>query len=254
MFEPLQKKRTSGLITDKVKQSIFSGQYKPGDRLPSERELALQMKVGRPAVREALRTLEASGMIHIKQGGNGGIFVCQPSPNVLTRPLADLFRLNSVSLENLTEAGLIFEKNVLELVMRSYGANDYQHLEALVKSAFRKLRRRERIAEENLLFHTALADMCKNPIVTSVMSALNTFIGAFVKPLHPPLSYERKILEGHRHILEEMKKGDLAKAKDKYDRHVLFFETELKRLARIKNVNLGDTIQAMDHRSVTEPG
>jgi len=252
MFEPLQKQRTSSLITDKIKHSIFSGQYKPGDRLPSERELALQMKVGRSAVREALRTLETSGMVHIKQGADGGIFVCQPSSSMLTRPLADLFRLNSVTLENLIEAGLIFEKNVLELVMRGHGPNDYQHLEATVKSAFQKLRRRERIVEENLLFHTALAGMCKNPIVTSVMSALNVFIGAFVKPLHPPLSYERKILEGHRDILEEMKRGDLAKAKDRYDYHVLSFEKELKRLARIRNVNLHDTIPTLNHSPVAE--
>lgn len=245
MFEPLRKKRTSELIIEKIKESIFSGQYKPGDKLPSERDLALQMKVGRSVVREALRTIESSGMIRIRPGVDGGIFVCEPDSTILTRPMADLFRLNSVTIDNLTEAGLIFEKNVLELVMRSHGPHDYQHLEHLIKSAFRKVRGRERIAEESLLFHTGLADMCKNPIVTSVMSALNSIISVFVKPLHPPLSYERRILEGHRDILEQMKRGDLAKAKEKYDDHVLFFSKELKRLARIKNINFEEVIHGL---------
>lgn len=65
-FRPIENKRIFELVADEIREAIFSGTFKPGDRLPSERELSQQMKVGRPIIREALRVLELAGFVFVK--------------------------------------------------------------------------------------------------------------------------------------------------------------------------------------------
>jgi DNA-binding transcriptional MocR family regulator len=71
LFTPIESKRTFEEISSKVKTLIFDGTLKPGDRLPSELELAKQFGVGRQSVREALRLLELSGFVSIQKGYGG---------------------------------------------------------------------------------------------------------------------------------------------------------------------------------------
>ena len=72
LFEPLESKRSFEEISSNIKSLIFSGALKPGDRLPSEIELAKQYKVGRQTMREAFRILELSGLLTVQKGYGGG--------------------------------------------------------------------------------------------------------------------------------------------------------------------------------------
>ena len=70
-FKPVKKARLYEEVAEQIKESIFTGQLKPGDRLPSERELCGIFKVGRPTIREALRTLSIMGLIDVNTGITG---------------------------------------------------------------------------------------------------------------------------------------------------------------------------------------
>ena len=72
LFSPIKSKRTFEEVSGKIKTLIFDGVLKPGDRLPSEIELARQFMVSRQTIREALRILELSGFIKVQKGGSGG--------------------------------------------------------------------------------------------------------------------------------------------------------------------------------------
>lgn len=72
-FKPVPKKRFYEIVADQIKQAIYDGQLKPGDRLPSERDLCKHFNVGRPSVREALRTLSVMGLIEVNHGSKGSI-------------------------------------------------------------------------------------------------------------------------------------------------------------------------------------
>ena len=69
LFTPIKRMRTFEEVSSKIKEQIFEGAIKPGDKLPSETQLAGQFKVGRQTIREALRLLERSGFITIQKGG-----------------------------------------------------------------------------------------------------------------------------------------------------------------------------------------
>ncbi|WP_426442565.1 FadR/GntR family transcriptional regulator [Bradyrhizobium genosp. P] len=77
--------RAFDTICQKVRDLLADGSLKPGDKLPAERQLAEQFGVGRSALREALRTLEAAGILTLKKGAHGGAFIRQGDPSRVTQ-------------------------------------------------------------------------------------------------------------------------------------------------------------------------
>ena len=82
-FRSLQRKRLYEEVAASIKQAIFSGVYRVGDKLPSETELAGMFQVSRPVVREAIRYLEITGLLIVRQGATGGAFVSGINSRVL---------------------------------------------------------------------------------------------------------------------------------------------------------------------------
>lgn len=102
---PAKQKRPRAFeqVCDRIRAELAQGRIKPGDRLPAERDLAAQLNVSRAAVREALRSLEMSGLLQFELGVSGGAFVRQLSSDGLTRSLHDLLFLTKVPIGWLTE-------------------------------------------------------------------------------------------------------------------------------------------------------
>jgi len=69
VFKPIRPKKLSEEIVSQIKDLISNGELKPGERIPSERELAAFLGVSRPSVREAIMVLEAMGFLESRQGG-----------------------------------------------------------------------------------------------------------------------------------------------------------------------------------------
>src|SRR5438105_1711206 len=87
VFRAVRQVRSFEDITLQIEAAIAGGQLNAGDRLPNERELSAVFGVSRPTVREALRVLEGAGVISIRRGGSGGIFVAEPGPERVARAL-----------------------------------------------------------------------------------------------------------------------------------------------------------------------
>ncbi len=69
VFQPIRPKKISEEIVEQIRAMISQGELKPGDRIPSERELAAMLGVSRPSVREAIMVLDAMGLVEARQGG-----------------------------------------------------------------------------------------------------------------------------------------------------------------------------------------
>src|SRR5918996_824261 len=93
---------------EQVRRLVREGRLKPGDRLPSERDLCERFGVSRVTVREALRVLEAGGLIEIRVGAHGGGFITTPTREQLGDGFADLLTLAPLTAVQVTEARQVF--------------------------------------------------------------------------------------------------------------------------------------------------
>src|SRR3954462_11962398 len=116
MFSRVNSGRISGLIVDQIRLLIRDGQLTAGDRLLSERELGERFGVSRVTVREALRGLEANGLVTIKVGARGGAFVTAPTSQMVGEGISDLLTFSVVEPADVTEARQVFELGIVPLV------------------------------------------------------------------------------------------------------------------------------------------
>src|SRR5581483_3215670 len=116
LFKPVSGGRISAEIVDQIKAAIREGRLAPGDQLPTERDLTRQLGVSRVSVRDALRILEATGLVEVRVGARGGSFVTAPAPHLVAEGIADMLRLADVTPAEVTETRLVFELALLPLV------------------------------------------------------------------------------------------------------------------------------------------
>lgn len=203
-LHPPKRRRLSEDISEQIREAILNGQYKPGDKLPPENELGGIFQVGRPVVREALRSLENSGLIFVKSGSGGGAFVRKISSRVLSETIEGIVRLDHVSMEELTEARLAVEMAVLPMVIQRIRPEDMEALEQNLREAEEGL---EKGIEEpkNLQFHILLAKACHNELLIKITEALLSVLARLLRGYE--YSYERKkrVLEEHRQIFKLLK-------------------------------------------------
>lgn len=128
-FQRVRTRRVFEEICEQIRQRLSTGVLRPGDKLPAERDMALEFQVSRPAVREALRTLEISGVVSLQKGVKGGAFIREGSPATLTQSLQDLMFLGSVSLASLAEARKIINDAVIKLACERGTEQDFAAIE-----------------------------------------------------------------------------------------------------------------------------
>ena len=206
-FRPVRQSRVSEDVTAQLKQSILVGQFKPGDKLPAERELVEEFDVSRAAIREGLRVLENTGFIATRQGAGGGAFVTDLSFDYLTNAFLDLFLSDKISIPELHQVRLLVEPEVSRLAARNVTP---EYADRLRKSLDAEKLPEISLAEDmkvKTAVHVILAEMCGNrffeAIVRSAMRLTLKVIAA-VSPdppyIHPPGM--------HRPIIKAVLAGD----------------------------------------------
>src|SRR6516225_10129934 len=99
-FQRVRTRRSFEAVCDQIRQQLAKGELRPGNRLPSEKELAEQFDIGRSGVREALRSLEAAGLVEARTGINGGFYISNGNATAsgLAQTVQDMVSLGQVSI------------------------------------------------------------------------------------------------------------------------------------------------------------
>lgn len=221
LFEPLKSKRTFEQIADQMRQLIYSGTFKPGDRLMSERELANQFRTGRMVVREALRTLENSGLIRIKQGSSGGVFINDANTKVITRSISDMIKIGNVTLRELIETRLEIEMIILNFAIARINPEDLDLLKKNIEDSEQQILAGIRPLETNLNFHLLLAKASKNTLFEMIIESIMEVSKIFLQSVKPEKEYINKVLYYHKEIYKAIKEKNLIIAEEKMREHLL---------------------------------
>lgn len=177
-YKRVQPVRLGDQILEQIRAKLSRRELSPGDKLPSEREFAEQLGVSRNAVREALRVLEASGVINIQKGHTGGAFVGEGDSNVLARGLSDLMHLRGGTLEQVTEARFWIEEIVVRVACERRSDAHLARLEENLLAAEKAVERGEmdRTLGIAIDFHIILAEATGNVLLTLVMQTITSVI------------------------------------------------------------------------------
>lgn len=174
-YEQVSISRVFEEICAQIRTKVANGELRPGDKLPAERELAAELNVGRPALREALRALEVSGIVALQKGGKGGAFIREANEEVLTRSLSDFLLLRKTEVEQLVETRVLITQLVATLACERGTPEDFDRLELAI----------QRVENEPLMgprslagleFFRAMAAATHNEILTALMGSLGQLV------------------------------------------------------------------------------
>jgi DNA-binding FadR family transcriptional regulator len=214
MFSPVNVDRVSQVIVDQIKALVRDGRLKPGDRLPSERELCTRFGVSRVTVREALRVLEANGLLTIRVGAHGGAFLTSPTTERLSAGLADLISVSTLTAANVTEARIIVELGILPLAVERAADDDIAALFAMVEEAEGALEAGEYDVEMSAAFHIRVAQCTHNPAIAMLVQSFHGPLLMSLAEAHQSAPMSSRGIDEHRRLSQAIKDRDLAAARE----------------------------------------
>ncbi len=213
MFRPVSAERVSQVIVDQIKLLMRQGKLTSGDRLPSERDLCQRFGVSRVTVREALRVLEATGLIEIRVGAHGGAFIASPTTKRLGEGLAGLMTLSSLTPGDVTEARTVIELGILPFVVERATESDIASLRRMVEEGHDALDRNAYTMDLSAAFHVGVATSAHNPAIESLVQS---FHGPMLLSLRQARNVEpsmgRKGTEEHAALVDAIEARDLEAA------------------------------------------
>lgn len=221
MFRPVKGLRMPEEIASQIRDRILSGKLKPDERLPSEKELSEAFRASRASVREALRSLEATGLIVVRRGARGGPFVA--SMNTLdhvSETLSDALRLGSASMDELTEARLILEPALAELAARRASQQDLDEIKRTIETAHGMLGSGINPRLMNLEFHRAVARASKNSVLILPLNSTLDALAEVLGELNFTSEVKNQIASSHARIYKALERRDAKKAFALMDRHI----------------------------------
>lgn len=202
----------------KINEIIEEDKLTTGDRLPSERELADRLKVGRSSVREALRALELLGLISTRRGE--GTFIQDHTAHRLVEILSFFTLRNQKSKKDLLEARKIIEVDIIRLAAERIDDEEIRYLDKIIEQYEEKLTKGEIPVEEDYLFHEKIALASKNNLLYKIWKPIveygKTILEESLERTGRP---EISILE-HKSILKALKERDIAEAERQMKIHL----------------------------------
>lgn len=233
-FRSIKGPKVHEEIAKQIRQAIFSGRLRTGDKLPPERELASQLQTSRGAVREALRSLELAGLLVIKRGVKGGAFVAEFNSRPLSQSLSNMFRLGFTTIENVTEARLIIEPLIAGLAAESATDKDLVGMLEAIEEMQKIVTSGKFPRVYDIRFHRIVGEATKNPVLTFIIHAFMDFLRDTLAEHYANFTVEEEVVETHRQIYHAIKSRDKALAQDLMEKHVRDLHHKLRSLERKK--------------------
>jgi GntR family transcriptional regulator, transcriptional repressor for pyruvate dehydrogenase complex len=216
---PFRGATLSTRIVAQVREALFAKDLRPGDFLGTEKDLAQRFEVSRIVARDALRTLEAQGIVEIKVGSGGGARIAHGNARLFAEALAVQLDLAGVSVGEIMEAQRAIECLAAELAAINSTTNDHARLRGLIADAQRKLEDVGGYTRSGREFHLAVAEASHNrALVVQLISLQHVSWPAHNPTLTPAVA--RRILEVHKELASLIEIRDAAGARRLMDEHV----------------------------------
>lgn len=223
-IKPVSRTSLSDEIVQQIIDLISRNVLKPGERLPSERDLCKQFGVGRTSLREALRSLSVMGILDVRLGE--GTFVSEDSNKYLEKTLQWGLLLDPKVIEDLVETRIFLESQTAYLAAQRATAENLEEIEQTLKGMEAYLDVADKFLEYDLQFHLAVAKATQNSILSYLLSTTRVHLQEWIKK---SLSVPRKnkestpdaALREHRKIFQALRKHKPEEARAAMTEHII---------------------------------
>lgn len=253
LFQAVQRGSTlTNHVADRIQDSIVENHLRPGDRLPSERQLASQFGVSRTVVREAVRMLAARNLLKVSPGS--GTIVSNPTAESVVQSMNLFLRVGQSHLDytKVLEVRRILEVEIAGLAAERHTAADLQKIEDILRHTSERKEDRSRFAESDVAFHSALARATHNELFSLLFDVVADSMIivcriAFDVPDSPSIA-----LEHHRAIFSHVEGTDPEGARKAMREHIDDSERIIRQTAAsgVDQAAKGDT---WDERGGVQP-
>ncbi|UCF90369.1 MAG: FadR family transcriptional regulator [Desulfobacterales bacterium] len=236
LFAPIKTRKISDEVYKQIVASISSGQFKPGEKIPSEREMASELGISRQSLREALHRAEVMGLIKVRQGE--GSFIRSSVHEPLKPALTVIIEKEAEKIFEFLEIRKLIEGWCAEKAAREANAEDLDYIRAILDQMKTIGSKDKRWEEMDVAFHLAIAEASHNVIAMHIMEALKVNFGTFFRFRNSITSSEKTDLlwQHHNEIFQAICSRNPALAKQKLVDHLDFIESKIKAdMGKMKN-------------------
>ena len=209
-MEPIKHRKLYEQVLDQLISAISSATFPPGSQLPSERELMVQFGVGRPAVREAMHTLQQMGLVRISHGERARVI--NPTPNALIDQISSamimMLATDARGLEHLKEARLLMEMGLVRIAARRATRDDLERLGGLLRALHAARGDSAKFIAIDMEFHAAIAGISGNTLIAAVAKGMLQWLTRFKLELVSVRGAEKLTIEEHERIVRAIEAGD----------------------------------------------
>jgi GntR family transcriptional repressor for pyruvate dehydrogenase complex len=231
-LKPARRISLSDNIVEQLTGLIAREVLKPGERIPSEKQLCQQFGVGRTSVREALKSLSVMGILESHAGD--GTFVSANHDRYLERAFQWGLLLDRKVVNDLVETRLLLESHTTYLAARRATADDLAAMERAVEGMEESVSDPKRYLEHDLQFHLRIAQATQNTILGNLLSTIRGYLQSWVEqtlatsPPDHPTSRAILSITQHRKILRALKKRRAHDARRAMREHILSSQAAVK--------------------------
>jgi DNA-binding FadR family transcriptional regulator len=228
-FQPVQNRRIFEQILAQLQELLASGKLAQGDKLPAERELAAQFQTSRTSVREAIRVLEALGVVEVKAGSENGVTLVRRPARAFRDVLQFQLALQNIDVQALIEFRVVLESWAATAAAERHTEEDVRRLESLVAEMTPSMPLADffRLDAE---FHLAIAEASRNDLLGLTLDGARTTIERAMHTSTAALSQDwpktqKRLASQHREILDAILARDALRAENLLKSHILGFYT-----------------------------
>lgn len=210
---------------DKIRQMIFEGEIKPGEMLPSRKELASQFDVGMSTIHEAIKSLHSVGLVESRPGK--GTWVRQDAMESVIHPSFITNRFGSIDVATIYEARLMLEVALAELAARKANEQEIKEIRRCFNAAQEVIHDNEQFAKRDWEFHMAIAKAGKNVLIETFYNLSREMLLEFILDIIKLPSVKEDASSYHRDQVEAIARHDVeASRKAAYD-HMLYLRSRM---------------------------
>ena len=219
MYNPIQVERLYEQVIGQIQDRIISGELRPGDRLPSERELAEQLNVSRTVIREAVKALSQKGLVEIRTGR--GTFITDGTPEAVRHSIDLMMRLEQASGQRwVVEVREIIEPEIAARAAGHMTDECLGTMQAAIDAMENSIDDIDSYVAADMRFHTALAEAAGNPLILKLIDTIFDLLQEQRKRIGRVSHGPQRAQMHHKLIFEAVKRGDEEAARQAMRAHL----------------------------------